>query len=51
MFGNKDKNPGILPLTLETVFAYIYEVKLIKALILYPIIEVAIRILSESIIH
>ena len=26
MFGNKDKNPGIIPLTLESLFAYIYEV-------------------------
>ncbi len=26
MFGNKDKNPGIIPLTFETIFAYIYEV-------------------------
>ena len=25
MFGNKDKNPGILPLALESIFAYIYE--------------------------
>ena len=29
MFGNKDKYPGIVPLTLETIFAYIYEVKII----------------------
>jgi hypothetical protein len=29
MFGNKDKNPGIIPLTLETIFAYIYEVKVL----------------------
>lgn len=27
MFGNREKNPGIIPLTLETIFAYIYEVK------------------------
>jgi hypothetical protein len=26
LFGNKDKNPGFLPLTLESLFAYIYEV-------------------------
>jgi hypothetical protein len=26
MFGNKEKNPGILPLILESIFAYIYEV-------------------------
>jgi centromeric protein E len=25
MYGHKDKNPGILPLTVETIFAYIYE--------------------------
>ncbi len=28
MFGNRDKNPGILPLTLESIFAYIYHVRL-----------------------
>ena len=26
MFGNREKNPGILPLTLESIFAYIYHV-------------------------
>lgn len=26
MFGNKDKNPGIITLSLESIFAYIYEV-------------------------
>jgi hypothetical protein len=29
IFGNKDKAPGFLPLTLESIFAYIYEVLLI----------------------
>jgi hypothetical protein len=30
MFGNKEKNPGILTLILESLFAYIYEVFIIK---------------------
>jgi hypothetical protein len=25
MVGNREKNPGILPLTLETIFAYIHD--------------------------
>lgn len=29
MFGNKEKAPGFLPLTLESIFAYIYEVNLL----------------------
>jgi len=24
LFGNKDKQPGLLPLILESIFAYIY---------------------------
>ena len=26
MFGSREKSPGIIPLTLESIFAYIYEV-------------------------
>jgi hypothetical protein len=28
MFGNKDKYPGILSLSFESIFSYIYEVNI-----------------------
>ena len=40
MFGNKDKNPGVIPMTLEAIFSYIYEKPLSEFLVRVSYLEI-----------